>query len=148
MSANEFIDQDELAAQKAAEEKKQKKRKNPKRKSAKASSEQDSRRVILQLMNGEFLAKDNFVSNLPFSFFLAFLLVVMIGWGYYAEAVTKQEVRLGKELDELDSEYSTLDTKFNSRGDRSTAEAMLKGTGVKPNSSGSKKIHVSKYKFE
>ena len=147
MSSNQFIDKEELAAKKAAEEKKQKKKAARKKKRAKAN-EQDSRRVILQIMNGEFLAKDNFISNLPFTIFISFLLVVMIGWGYYAETVTKQEVKLKKDLDELDSEYSTLTTKYNANIGRDPIGDKLEGTGVKENMSGSKKIKVRKYKFD
>ena len=149
MSNNEFIDQDELAAKKAAEEKKKKKR-APRKKKAKKSSEQDARRVVVQIMNGEFLSKDNFIGNLPFTMFIALLLVIMIGWGYYAETVTKQEVSLEKELGELNSEFFTLGSEYNTkRGRRPVAERLeIENTGVKESLTSPKKIRVRKYDFK
>ena len=99
-------------------------------------------------MNGDFLSRDNFVKNLPFTFFIGFLLVVLIGWGYYAETVTKKEVNLERELGELNSEYFTLGSAFNSQRGRRTIAEKLKGTGVKEALTSPKKIKVNKYNFE
>ncbi len=141
MSANEFVNKekvDEREAVKAAAEKK---------KASKKKGGQ-SKKAFVQIMNGEFLSKDNFVANLPFVFFLGFLLVVVIGWGYYAETVTKREVRLEKELGELNSEYFTLGSEFNSkRGRRSVAQKLI-GTGVQEGLTSPRKIRVKKYVFE
>ncbi len=141
MSSNEFVNKekvDEREAVKAAAEKK---------KASKKKGGQ-SKKAFVQIMNGEFLSKDNFVANLPFVFFLGFLLVVVIGWGYYAETVTKREVRLEKELGELNSEYFTLGSEFNSkRGRRSVAQKLI-GTGVQEGLTSPRKIRVKKYVFE
>src|SRR5688572_184703 len=67
-----------------------------------------SGRTFVQIMNGEFLTRDYFLNNLPFTFFIGFLLVVVIAWGYYGETVTKREIQLEKELGELNSEFYTL----------------------------------------
>ncbi len=162
MSNNEFIDKEELDAKKALKEAKKKtwaersplslskgsRSQSSKRKKRANKKDQDSRRVLVQLMNGEFLSKDNFIGNLPFTFFIGFLLVVMIGWGYYAETVTKHEVKLEKELGELNSEFFTLGSEYNSkRGRRPIAEKLV-GTGVKESLSSPKKIRVRKYQFE
>lgn len=140
MSANEFLDQEKVDAREALKEVKAEKK-------AVKKDVTQSRRTFVQIMNGEFLSRDNFVTNLPFVFFLGFLLVVLIGWGYYAETVTKKEVKLEKELEELNSEYFTLGSAYNAaRGRRSVAE-KLNGTGVEESMSSPKKIRVKKYVF-
>lgn len=137
MSLNEFIAKEELEAKAAAEAKEVKKKKDA-----------QSKRTFVQIMNGEFLSKDNFIQNLPFTFFLGFLLVIIISWGYYAETVTKKEVRLERELGELNSEYFTLGSEYNSkRGRRSVAVKLLE-TGVTESISSPRKIKVRKYVFE
>lgn len=145
MSANEFKDKKEVKAEdaiKAVKSKKKGSRKKSRRKNRRSA------KVVAQIMNGEFLSKENFVNNLPFVFFLGFLLVVLIGWGYYAETTTRREVALERELGELNSEYFTLGSKYNTmRGRRQVAE-KLKGSGVKESLTSPRKIKVKKYVFE
>ncbi|MGB1104016.1 MAG: FtsL-like putative cell division protein [Crocinitomicaceae bacterium] len=145
MSANEFKDKTEVKAEEVLKEVKAKnktKRKKTRRKG------RGSARVIAQIMNGEFLSKENFVNNLPFVFFLGFLLVVLISWGYYAETTTRKEIALERELGELNSEYFTLGSKYNTmRGRRQVAE-KLRGSGVSESLVSPRKIKVKKYVFE
>ncbi len=143
MSGNKFIDQQEVVAREALESLQDK----PAREDKQVASAQ-SRRTFVQIMNGEFLSRDNFVKNLPFVFFLGFLLVVLIGWGYYAETVTKREVQLEKELGELNSEYSTLRSIYNEQRGRPTVANRLLGTGVEESLIFPRKIRVRKYVFE
>lgn len=140
MSANEFVDKEEVDAREALKAAKEKK------KSAK-KKEPRSGRTFVQIMNGEFLSRDNFVKNLPFIFFLGGLLVVMIGWGYYAETVAKKESVLKEELGELNSEFSTLSSEYNTMRGRPQIEGKLEGTGLEE-SGFPKKIRVKKYVFE
>jgi hypothetical protein len=107
-----------------------------------------SGRTFVQIMNGEILTKDLILNNLPFTFFIGFLLVVMIAWGYYGETVAKKEVQLEKELSELNSEFFTLTAEYNTqRGRRQIAE-RLAPMGIKESISSPKKIRVRKYIFE
>jgi len=121
-----------------------------------ASQEQEQRekksrlfsgRTFVQIMNGEFLTKDNFLNNLPFTFFIGFLLVMVIAWGYYGETVTKHEVQLEKELGELNSEFYTLTADYNMQRGRRQIALRLEPTGVKESVSSPKKIRVRKYVF-
>ena len=109
MSGNKFVDPEEVVAREALESLQDKPVNEDKQTAA------QSRSTFVQIMNGEFLSRDNFVKNLPFVFFLGFLLVVLIGWGYYAETVTKREVQLEKDLSELNSEYFTLGSEYNTQ---------------------------------
>lgn len=139
MGSNEFLDKEEFEAKEALKSAKEKKSKD------KAAAQ--NRRVFVQVMNGEFLSRDNFVKNLPFTFFLGLLLVLLIGWGYYAETVTKREFQLEKELGELNSEYFTLGSEYNTKRGRHPVALKLEGTGVKESLTSPKKIRVKKYVF-
>jgi hypothetical protein len=137
---NEFVDKATLEEKKATMDAKAKK--------AAEKKAVKSRKMMVQIMNGEFLSRDNFVKNLPFTFFLGFLLVVLIGWGYYAETVTKKEVKLERELGELNSEYFTLGSEYNSKRGRRSIADKLKETGVKEALTSPKKIKVKKFVFD
>ena len=118
MSKNEFIEKDQLDALRATEEKKSSRKKSAR----KEKSANNYGRVIVQIMNGEFLSKENFIANLPFTFYVGFLMVIMISWGYYAETVTRREVSLERELGEVNAEFFTLGSEYNTqRGRRSVA---------------------------
>lgn len=142
MSGNEFVNIDDVKERKLQSEAVEKKQSKKRERRAKSS------RTIVQIMNGEFLSKENFVKNLPFTFFLGFLLVVLIGWGYYAETVTKKEVTLERELGELNSEFFTLGSEFNTKRGRRTVAEKLTGTGVRESLVSPKKIRVKKFIFE
>lgn len=138
MSANEFIDKEEAEAKKALEEVKAKKRKaRAKRK----KSNPANGRTIVQIMNGEFLSKDWFINNLPFTFFIGFLLVVLIGWGYFTETVIKEEVNLKNELSDLESEYFTLSSEYIAKKGRDNIKEKLPANGPAEN-------RVSPHKFK
>ena len=47
-----------------------------------------------KILNGEFLSQKEIIDNLPFASFVAFLMVLLISWGYYTESVGKQEAKL------------------------------------------------------
>lgn len=145
MSSNEFLNKEESEKIKAAEEEKQAKQKKRK---AKKSSTRSGGRMVVQIMNGEFLSKDWFVNHLPFTFFIGFLMVVMIGWGYYVETVIKHEVTLKEDLGELESEFFTLNSEYNTKKGREHIEAKLPADGPKENRVSPKKITVKKYVFD
>lgn len=106
-----------------------------------------TRRTIVQIMNGEILTKDTVLNNLPFTFFIGFLFIVMIAWGYYAETVTKKEIQLEKDLGELNSEFFTLTADYNMQRGRRQIANRLEQTGVKESQTSPKKIRVRKYVF-
>ena len=141
MSSNEFMDSEDLQAQEAL-----------RRAHDKADAERDkearSKRSFVNLMNGDFLSRDQFIKNMPFVFFIGFLLVILIGWGYYAETITKKEVRLETELAELNSEFFTLGSEYNTKRGRRYIAQQLEGTGVVESVNSPRKIRVKKYIFE
>jgi hypothetical protein len=146
MSSNEYIDQETAEAKKAKEEAKAAKKKKRRRKKSSSKSRAGGR-VMVQIMNGEFLTKDWFIKNLPFTFYVGFLLVLLIGWGYYAESMTRKEVELQEELSELNSEYYTLSSEYITKRGRSQIKERLTGTGLVESRVSPKKIRVRKYVF-
>lgn len=124
---------------------------NPKVKKEKKAVKKErffSGRTFVQIMNGEILTKDYFLNNLPFSFFIGFLLVIVIAWGYYGETVTKKAVTLEKDLGELNSEFFTLTAEYNMQRGRRQISTRLESTGVKESLSSPRKIRVKKYVFK
>lgn len=106
-----------------------------------------SGRVFVQFVNGEFLTRDSFLRNLPFYFYVGFLFVFVIAWGYYGETVAKKEVQLEKELGELNSEFYTLAADYNMHRGRRQIALRLEPFGVKESMISPKKIRVKKYVF-
>jgi hypothetical protein len=144
MNSNEYIDQEAAELKNAEEAKKATKKKVRKKK----SSARNGGRLVVSIMNGEFLSKDWFVRNLPFTFFIGFLMVVLIGWGYYAESMTRKEVELQEELSELNSEYFTLSSEYITKRGRQQIKERLAGTGLEESRVSPKKIRVRKYVFD
>lgn len=120
----------------------------PKAKVSKKASKKKSKKSLVKILNGDFLSKDELVKNLPFISFIGFLLVVLIGWGYYTETVGKAESKLEGELGELNSEYFTLGSEFNRLSRQTQVADRLKETGLKESVSPPKKIKIKKYVFE
>jgi hypothetical protein len=147
MSGNEFVNIDELKKKQDLEEKKQAKKRKPRAKKIADPTSRPSGRTIVQIMNGEFLSKDWFINNLPFTFFVGFLLVVVIGWGYYTETVIKDEVNLKTELSELESEFFTLNSEYITKKGRENITAKLPVSGPKKNRTTPNKIKVKNYVF-
>ena len=144
MSGNEFLDKEESEKIKAAEL--AKKAQRAKKKSVKVAK--SSGRTVVQIMNGEFLSRDWFVKNLNFTFYLGFLLVVLIGWGYYTETVIKNEVNLKAQYSELESEFFTLNSEFISKKGRDNLKENMAADGPKENRVSPHKLKVKNFVFD
>lgn len=151
---NEYLDQETVDQQEQDTGRRTgKKAKNPEsklRSKKKANSEKSKSkgRLVVQIMNGEFLSRDWFVRNLPFTFYIGLLLVLLIGWGYYGESTTRKEVRLQEELSELNSEYFTLSSEYISKRGRQKIKEKLDGTGLVESRVSPKKIRVRRHVFK
>lgn len=94
MSENEFID--------AFEEKEQPKKK----KAAKTKkSVGNSGRFLISLVSGDILTKEFVLNNLSYIFYVIFLLVLLVGKGYYGKQLTKNVDQSQKELNEILGDY-------------------------------------------
>jgi|GEM_PF-1334848 len=123
------------------------KKSKPKAKST-TKSKKKSNRSIVKILSGEFLSEKTLVDNLPFVGFVGGLLIVLIGWGYYTESIAKKELKLEKELGELNSEYFTLGSEYNRLSRQTQVANRLKESGLIESIDPPKKIKVNKYVFK
>jgi len=119
----------------------------PKAKST-TKQKKKSNRSIVKILSGDFLSEKTLVDNLPFVGFVGFLLVVLIGWGYYTESIAKEESKLEKDLGELNSEYFTLGSEYNRLSRQTQVANRLKESGLTESIDPPKKIKVNKYVFK
>jgi hypothetical protein len=111
-------------------------------------SKKKSNKSLVKILSGDFLSEKTLVDNLPFVGFVGFLLIVLIGWGYYTESIAKEEARLEKALGELNSEYFTLGSEYNRLSRQTQVANRLKDTGLTESVDPPKKIKVKKYVFK
>lgn len=65
------------------------------------------------VLNGNVLARDYVVENLPYFFFLTALMLLYIGMGYNTDKNVRNIEKIETELIELNSEYISLKTELN-----------------------------------
>ncbi|MFN5148923.1 MAG: FtsL-like putative cell division protein [Flavobacteriia bacterium] len=99
MAENEYIDKERAAEEtKKAEQKEKKSKVKPASKSSKPSA-------FSQILNGDFLTREFVLNNLNFIFFIIFLLLLIVGKGYYGKQLSKDVEDAQKELDEMTADY-------------------------------------------
>ena len=81
------------------------KKEEPTLKAAKPKRQNKFVRPFVSLFSGSFLSNAETIRQLPFIFFLAFLGLLYIGNGYYAELTVRKMSRISCELKELQSEF-------------------------------------------
>ncbi len=117
-------------------------------KETKARPKKKSAIAFKKILNGEFLSRTEIIDNLPFISYIAFLMVLLISWGYYTESVGKEEAKLEKDLGELNSEYFTLGSEYNRLSRQTQVAERLKETGLKESVNPPNKIKVKTYVFD
>ena len=81
MMDNEYIDKDTVHE----EQKKQ----EPKKAKKKVAGKKKRPNALIQILNGDFLTKEFVLNNLNFIFFIIFLLLILVGKGYYGKQLSK-----------------------------------------------------------
>jgi len=71
-------------------------------------------RSMVRVLNGEFLSRENALNHLPFVFFLTFLLVVYIAYGYFGEKTIREVDAVNKHLKELKTEEAFINSRLSS----------------------------------
>ena len=123
MSENEYISKDVVEEQKVVEEKK-------KKKSSKSSSKSVRSNPLVQILNGEFLTKEFVLNNLTFIFFIIFLLLLLVGQGYYGKQLSKDAENAQTELDEMSANYVEVKAKLEEETRRSKLRERLEPRGL------------------
>lgn len=133
---NEFI---ERAQQEAEAPKVEQKKKT----SAK-SSKRKGPGTFMQILNGDFLTKEFMLKNLPFFFFLMFLLLISVGKGYYGKQLTKSVNDTQAELDEATGDFFDAKARLEENTQRAKLIERLERSGLKETTNPTKVIRIRK----
>lgn len=137
---NEYLDKEEqeaLAAIQARSERKKNKSVSPGTSSKKPNA-------FIQILNGDFLSKNFILGNLPFIFFIMFLLILSIGKGYYGKELSKELSAAQEELDELTGEYFETKARLEEGTQRAKLLDRLEYRNLKETTIPTKVIRIKK----
>jgi hypothetical protein len=65
-------------------------------------------RPLIAILNGSFLTREKLLANMGFILFVAGLMILYIGYGYYTERTVRLLQHTESDLKELRSEYITV----------------------------------------
>lgn len=136
---NEFLDRAQLDEKEAANKEKEKKKKVKKK-----VSKVRKQSAFVQILNGDFLTKEFMVKNLGFTFFIFFLLLLVVGKGYYGKELTKEVNDTQVELDEVRSDYFESKAKLEEETRRTRLVEQLESAGLKETVNPAKVIRIKK----
>ena len=102
-------------------------------------------RSFVDIINGNFLTKDDVLRHLPYLMFLFLLALVYIANGYMAEDTVRKLNNVGKEVKEFRSEYITTKSELMYKSKQSELADFIdqKGMGLKESFEPPRKIKVS-----
>ncbi len=103
---------------------------------------------FVSLISGNFLAKENVVSSLPFVFYLTLLGILYIANGYNAEKLVRELDQVNDDLKELRSEYITIKSDLNYESKQSQVAEKTEAFGVMESIVPPTKIKLSKKEIE
>ena len=132
---NEFLDKDQITEKEAASKQSKKK---------KAKSEKRGPSAFVQILNGDFLSKEFIVTNLNFLFFLMFLLLLIIGKGYYGKKLSDEIAKNQKDLDQINTEFVEAKAKLEEDTRRIKLVKELESSGLKETEIPTKVIKIKK----
>lgn len=119
------------------------KKQEPKKK--KKSPEKQARpNAFVQILNGEFLTKEFVLNNLNFIFFIIFLLLLLVGKGYYGKQLSKDADKAQTELNELTANYIEAKAKLEEETRRYKLIKKLGKKGLNETVNPTKVIRIKK----
>jgi len=87
-------------------------------------------RGFQNVVSGEFLSKEGVLKNLPFLLFVAFLMVVYIGYGYYVDNTVREIAEQEREGDKLYSDLQSLMELYDRESLRSKVALEVSDMGL------------------
>jgi hypothetical protein len=138
---NEYVDRDKLDAQEALEAAKKKKQKERARQKVEKKPS-----AFVQILNGDFLTKEFMLGNLPFIFFVMFLLLLTVSKGYYGKRLSDDVSKTQLELNELTSDHFEAKTRLEEETQRVKLVDELAPRGLKETVNPTKVIRIKKEK--
>ena len=138
MMDNEYLDKDAVHE----EQKKQDPKKEKKTKSA--STKKKRPNTLVQILNGDFLTREFVLNNLNFIFFIIFLLILLVGKGYYGKQLSKDADKAQVELNELSANYVETKAKLEEETRRYKLIEKLGPRGLTETVNPTKVIRIKK----
>ena len=105
-----------------------KKRTEKKKKNGKVSG---LSKILISILNGSFLARENVIRNMPFMFFIVLLMVMYITYGYYAERTVRELHKVDVELKDMRSNYITKKAELEKTEKQSQVAEDIEQLGLK-----------------
>lgn len=114
-------------------------------KSKKAATQKNSKsNALTQILNGEFLTREFVLNNLSFIFFIIFLLLLIVGKGYYGKQLSKDVDKTQSELDEKNAEFIEAKARLEMMTRRFRLVKRLGPQGLKETQNNTKVIRIKK----
>ncbi len=88
-------------------------------------------RGLANVLSGTFLTREKVLANMPFLLFVAGLMLVYIGYGYWTERTERELDRTGTELKEMRSEYITIRSHLEKAERQSQVADDIGGLGLR-----------------
>lgn len=136
---NEYVDKDKMDAQEALDAAKNKKQKERVRQKVEKKPS-----AFVQILNGDFLTKEFMLNNLPFIFFVMFLLLLTVSKGYYGKKLSDDVTKTQLELNELTSDHFEAKTRLEEETQRVKLVDELAPRGLKETVNPTKVIRIKK----
>lgn len=136
---NEYVDKDKMDAQEALDAAKNKKQKERVRQKVEKKPS-----AFVQILNGDFLTKEFMLNNLPFIFFVMFLLLLTVSKGYYGKKLSDDVNKTQLELNELTSDHFEAKTRLEEETQRVKLVDELAPRGLKETVNPTKVIRIKK----
>ncbi|ASS47552.1 MAG: hypothetical protein A3D31_17135 [Candidatus Fluviicola riflensis] len=98
--------------------------------------------IIVQVLNGDILTRDFVLNNLTYIFFFLFLLLLVVGKGYYGKQLTKDIDALQTEVNANTAEYIENKARLEELTSRYRLVEMLERRGLKESLKPAKVIRI------
>jgi hypothetical protein len=87
-------------------------------------------RFLASLLNGEVMQKEGFIKNISYMVYLVVLLIMYLGYGYYAENSLRELMKSDAKLKETKSEYVTSKSILEQKKLQSKIAQTVASTGL------------------
>jgi len=115
---------------------------------SKKESKKDARapktNAINQILNGDFLTREFVLNNLNYIFFIIFLLLLVVGKGYYGKQLSDEINATQQEVDQNAAEYIESKAKLETVTRRYKLVEKLEKRQLKETQNATKVIRVKK----
>lgn len=138
MGENEYIDKE------LAEEALRKQQQEAPKKKKKSTEKAPRPNAFVQILNGDFLTKEFVLNNLNFIFFIIFLLLLLVGKGYYGKQLSKDADKAQMELNEMTANYIEAKAKLEEETRRYKLKKKLEKRGLHETVNPTKVIRIKK----